>query len=49
MGIAGAGNDHLALLGSIADVFLDDEKVAALAAATTKGDVAAVLDSVRLA
>ncbi len=46
VGIAGAGNDHLALLGSIAHVFLDDEKVAALTAATTKSDVAAVLGNV---
>ncbi len=49
VGIAGAGDDHLTLLGSIAHVFLDDEKVAALAAARSKGDIAAVLDSVRLA
>ena len=48
VGIAGAGDDHLALLGSIAHVFLDDEKVAALAAAQDKADVAAVLDSVTL-
>lgn len=48
VGIAGAGDDHLTLLGSIAHVFLDDEKIAALAAARTKQDVAAVLDSVAL-
>ncbi len=48
VGIAGAGEDHLTLLGSIAHVFLDEDKVAALDAATTKADVAAVLDSVQL-
>lgn len=46
VGIAGAGDDHLTLLGSLAHVFLDDEKVAALTAATSKADVAAVLESV---
>ena len=49
VGIAGAGDDHLTLLGSLAHVFLDEEKVAALTAATSKADVAAVLDSVALA
>ena len=49
VGIAGAGDDHLTLLGSIAHVFLDEDKVAALDAATSKADVAAVLDSVNLA
>jgi PTS system mannitol-specific IIC component len=48
IGIAGAGEDHLTLLGSIAHVFLDEKKVAALDAATTKAQVAAVLDSVDL-
>ncbi len=48
VGIAGAGDDHLTLLGSIAHVFLDEEKVAELAAAQTKADVATVLDSVSL-
>ena len=48
VGIAGAGDDHLALLGSIAHVFLDDDKVAALGAATTSSDVTAVLDSVTI-
>lgn len=48
VGIAGAGDDHLTLLGSIAHVFLDDDKVAALRDATTKDDVAAVLESVQL-
>ncbi len=49
VGIAGAGDDHLTLLGSLAHVFLDEEKVAALTAATSKSDVAAVLESVALA
>ena len=49
VGIAGAGDDHLALLGSIAHVFLDEDKLAALDAATTRADVTAVLDSVKLA
>ncbi len=49
VGIAGAGDDHLTLLGSIAHVFLDEDKLAALDAATSKADVAAVLDSVQLA
>jgi PTS system mannitol-specific IIC component len=49
VGIAGAGDDHLALLGSIAHVFLDEDKLAGLDAATTRADVTAVLDSVKLA
>jgi PTS system mannitol-specific IIC component len=48
VGIAGAGDDHLTLLGSIAHVFLDEDKIAALRTATSKDDVAAVLDSVQL-
>ena len=46
VGVAGAGDEHLALLGKIAQVFLDADKVAALEAATTPADVAAVLDGV---
>lgn len=46
VGVAGAGDEHLALLGKIAQVFLDPAKFAALEAATTKFDVAAVLDGV---
>ena len=49
VGIAGAGDDHLALLGSIAHVFLDEDKLADLDAARTRADVTAVLDSVKLA
>jgi PTS system mannitol-specific IIC component len=48
VGIAGAGDDHLALLGSLAHLFLAKDKVAALEAATTREEVAAVLDSVSL-
>jgi len=46
VGVAGAGDAHLALLGKIAEVFLDADKVSALEEATTKADVAAVLDGV---
>ena len=41
VGIAGAGNDHLKLLGQIAEVFLDSEQVARLEAATTADEVLA--------
>ncbi|MCY7395384.1 MAG: PTS mannitol transporter subunit IICBA [Nocardioides sp.] len=43
IGIAGAGNDHLALLGQIAEVFLDADQVARLEAAITPEDVLSVL------
>jgi mannitol PTS system EIICBA or EIICB component len=46
VGVAGVGDEHLALLGKIAKVFVDPDKVSALEAATTKADVAAVLDGV---
>ena len=46
VGIAGAGNDHLALLGKIAEVFLDAEQVARLEAATTAQEVQEILGSV---
>ena len=46
VGIAGAGDDHLALLGKIAEVFLDPEQVAALEAASTKAQILAILNSV---
>ena len=46
VGVAGAGDGHLALLSKIAHVFLDADKVAALEAATSPADVAAVLDGV---
>ena len=47
VGIAGAGNDHLPLLGKIAEVFLDKEKVAELQAATSPAQVVALLDPAR--
>ena len=43
VGIAGLGNDHMALLTKIAHVFLDKDEVARLRAATTADDVRAVL------
>ena len=39
IGIAGAGNDHLALLGKIAEVFLDESRIAELEAATTAAQI----------
>ncbi|MEO9322170.1 PTS mannitol transporter subunit IICBA [Nocardioides sp. C4-1] len=47
IGIAGAGNDHLALLGRIAKVFADNEQVARLEAASTPADVLDVLGQVQ--
>jgi mannitol PTS system EIICBA or EIICB component len=35
IGIAGAGNDHLELLGKIAEVFLDEDRIAELEQATS--------------
>ncbi|MGW0161576.1 PTS mannitol transporter subunit IICBA [Mycobacterium sp. NPDC003323] len=43
VGIAGAGNDHMALLTKIAHVFLDKEQVAKLRTATTAEEIRAVL------
>ena len=48
IGIAGAGDDHLALLSRIAETFVDQEAVARLRAATTADEVLAVLDVVRV-
>ena len=48
LGIAGAGDDHLALLSRIAEVFTDDQAVARLREARTPEDVLAVLDVVRV-
>ncbi len=48
IGIAGAGDDHLALLSRIAETFVDEEAVARLRAARTPEDVLAVLDVVRV-
>jgi len=47
IGIAGAGKDHLKLLGKIAEVFLDEAQVARLDAATSADDVLAVLSNVQ--
>jgi mannitol PTS system EIICBA or EIICB component len=48
LGIAGAGDDHLALLSRIAETFTDPDAVARLRAATTPDEVLAVLDVVRV-
>jgi len=48
VGVAGAGNDHLALLSRIAGIFTDSEQVAALRAAATPDEVMAVLDAVKV-
>ncbi|WP_246086760.1 PTS mannitol transporter subunit IICBA [Nocardioides humi] len=46
IGIAGAGDDHLALLSRIAETFVDAEAVARLRAARTAEDVLVVLEGV---
>ncbi|QNN52221.1 PTS mannitol transporter subunit IICBA [Nocardioides mesophilus] len=43
IGIAGAGDDHMKLLGPIAHTFLDESQVARLREAGTTGDVQAIL------
>jgi PTS system mannitol-specific IIC component len=48
IGIAGAGDDHLALLSRIAETFVDADAVARLRAATTADEVLTVLDVVRV-
>ena len=48
IGIAGAGDDHLALLSRIAEIFVDADRVAELRAAKTPHDVLAVLHGVRV-
>ncbi|WP_299953084.1 PTS mannitol transporter subunit IICBA [uncultured Modestobacter sp.] len=47
IGVAGAGDDHLKLLGRIAEVFVDPEQVARLEAAQSPADVRAVLGSMQ--
>ena len=47
LGIAGAGTDHLKLLGKIAEVFLDADQVARLEAATSPTEVLEVLGNVQ--
>jgi PTS system mannitol-specific IIC component len=46
VGIAGAGDDHLALLARIAETFVDADRVARLRAARTPEDVLEVLQGV---
>jgi PTS system mannitol-specific IIC component len=46
IGIASAGSDHLKLLGRIAQIFLDDERVAQLRAAQSPADVQQILNAV---
>jgi mannitol PTS system EIICBA or EIICB component len=48
VGIAGAGDDHLALLSRIAETFVDQDAVARLRTATDPDEVLAVLDVVRV-
>ncbi|HWM74247.1 MAG TPA: PTS sugar transporter subunit IIA, partial [Nocardioides sp.] len=48
LGIAGAGDDHLALLSRIAEVFTNEESVARLREARTPEDVLATLDAVKV-
>jgi PTS system mannitol-specific IIC component len=48
VGVAGAGDDHLALLSRIAGIFTDTDQVAALRAATTPQEVTAILDAVKV-
>jgi PTS system mannitol-specific IIC component len=48
VGVAGAGDDHLALLSRIAGIFTDAEQVAALRGAATPDEVLAVLDAVKV-
>lgn len=45
IGIAGAGDDHRALLNRIAQVFIDKEQIERLRAASTPAEIKSVLDS----
>lgn len=47
VGIAGAGDDHLKLLGKIAEVFLDKGQIARLQAATSTAEVRDILGGVK--
>ncbi|SDN83820.1 PTS system, mannitol-specific IIC component [Klenkia soli] len=47
IGIAGAGDDHLKLLGRIAEIFTDESQVARLSAARSADDVLAVLGAMQ--
>ncbi len=46
VGIAGAGEDHLQVLATIAEIFLDEDRVSRLRAATTPEEVRGLLSSV---
>jgi PTS system mannitol-specific IIC component len=46
IGIASAGSDHLKLLGKIAQIFLDEDRVAQLRAAQTPAEVSRILSVV---
>jgi PTS system mannitol-specific IIC component len=48
VGVAGAGDDHLALLSRIAGIFTDEQQVAALRSAATPEEVTAILDAVKV-
>jgi PTS system mannitol-specific IIC component len=47
IGIAGAGNDHLALLAKIAEIFTSNDRIAELRAARSADEVLAVLEAVK--
>ncbi len=47
VGVAATGNDHLKLLGKIAEVFLDDAQVARLEQASTSQEVLEILGNVQ--
>ncbi|MFN8191519.1 MAG: PTS sugar transporter subunit IIA [Nocardioidaceae bacterium] len=44
IGIAGVGDEHLALLGKIAVIFVDEAKVAELRSAATPDEVIAIIE-----
>jgi PTS system mannitol-specific IIC component len=48
VGIAGAGDDHLALLSRIAGIFTDESQVSSLRAAASPEEVTAILDAVKV-
>jgi PTS system mannitol-specific IIC component len=48
VGIAGGGDDHLAVLSQLAGVFTDDDAIARLRAASAPADVLAALGEVSL-
>ena len=45
IGIAGVGDEHLALLGKIATIFVDADRVAELRTASTADEVVAIINS----